>query len=187
MNLSIFKKYINFYVHIYIYICIYIYIQLHISTMHSICICNMSPHHVSTTISGWAFPIRLFEGGWGALMEGSSKRLPVWGPTPSLQSKGEKFLEAPWSWPVTWDFLLGQISPKKSCRIYKILPIPHQNELGGGLACWVICGSFICWAEEDPVMQVPHPTSNPPPFFFGSKSGEVPNMFGCDLEYVFPI
>ena len=28
-------------------------------------------------------------------------------------------------------------------------------------------------------MQVPHPTPNPP-IFFGSKSGEVPNMFGCD-------
>lgn len=43
-------------------------------------------------------------------------------------------------------------------------PTPKTNP-GGGLACWVICGSFICWAEEDPVMQVPHPTPNPPIFF----------------------
>lgn len=100
----------------WIFMYIHTYIYIHISTMHSICICNMSPHHLSTTISGWAFPIRLFEGGWGALMEGSSKRLPVWGPRHLSKGRGRNFpqnsLELTW---VTWDvffFFKGKIHPR---------------------------------------------------------------------------
>ena len=71
-------------------------------------------------------------------MEGSSKRLPVWGPTPSLQSKGENFptklLEADRG-DLGFFFLKGKFHPRNHAGFINPTHTTPKTNPGGGLAC----------------------------------------------------